>query len=108
MKILLTFIKILFLQHVGASAWMFVNKINSKNKLSYFVRFPENKSNLLITYVYSLSWSVEAITGNSFGEVNPKTINEMFIATIFIILGAFIYSKIFAGFDQLIFMGRRE
>jgi hypothetical protein len=99
MKIFLTFVNIIFITHIGASAWMFVNKINNSDPKGFFFRNPEDQSDLLKSYIYSFSWAVEAMTGNSFGEVTPKTVNEMVCATVFILLGAFVYSKIYAGFD---------
>lgn len=51
---------------------------------------------------------MDAMTGNSFGTVTPKTRYEMIDGTIVMVLGATFYGKIFADFGSLIWLMNQE
>ena len=61
-----------------------------------------------LVYLDSLSWAVATMTGTSYGDVSPTTNYEIFISIIMMILGASFYGKVFADFEKIMQVMRKE
>jgi len=59
-------------------------------------------------YSFALNWAVASLTGNSFGDVTPKTYYENCLATVILVVGASVFSKNFADFNSLIQLLNQE
>jgi hypothetical protein len=103
-KIFYTFLNIVVFTHLGACAWLFVNKLEPASMLGFFVRSNLTDAPLDVQYVKSLSWAVDTMTGSSFGDVTPQQLPEKYAGCIFMVLGATLYSKLFADFESLMML----
>jgi hypothetical protein len=46
-------------------------------------------------------WCTSTLIGSSYGDVNPRTFNEILISLVIMVLGAGVLGKIFADFTTL-------
>jgi len=63
---------------------------------------------LLSIYILSLNWGVCCMSGATYGDIYPASIAEMWVAVIFMVLGATFYAKVFGDFVGIIDILRSE
>jgi len=53
-------------------------------------------------YVDSAMWAVTALTGCSFGDVTPRTLQEVIISNVVFVIGILLLAKIFSDFASML------
>lgn len=67
------------------------------------------KNETIVTkYIFSASWAVSTMTGNSYGDVTPQTMPEMILSLVMMVLGASFYGKLFADFATIMEIVRAD
>ena len=99
-KLILLVFWLIYLLHVAACAWMFINK---KTTDSFFERENFSSAGLVEHYIYSVSWAICTMTGNSFGDVSPKTDWEMVVSLVIMVLGVTFYAKTISDLQGLLY-----
>ena len=59
---------------------------------------------LLQKYIDSSVWAVSTLTGCSFGDVTPRTVNEIFVSLIVFLIGMILLAKVFTDFASLMYL----
>jgi hypothetical protein len=52
-------------------------------------------------YADSMVWAVSTLTGCSFGDVTPRTLNEILVSLVTFLLGMILLAKTFSDFASL-------
>jgi Ion channel. len=55
-------------------------------------------------YADSLIWAVSTMTGCSFGDVTPRTLNEIILSLLTFLIGMIVLAKTFSDFASLKFL----
>lgn len=55
----------------------------------------------VVRYIDSMSWAVSTLTGCSFGDVSPLTLNEILLSLATFLIGTILLAKIFSDFASL-------
>jgi len=69
--------------------------------LNYFERNNEQNSPLIEKYVDSCLWAVSTLTACSFGDVTPRTLEEVVYSLITLLAGVLMIAMIFSDFASL-------
>ena len=130
LRFVLNFGLVLFISHCAASAWLLVQELSSvgwsdnkytfNNPLNpfsssnwvdfqifkcldvpYFARNGLEDASNLRKYVDSLLWAVTTMSGCTFGDVTPRTTNEVLVCLIIFVVGASVLAKVFGDFASL-------
>jgi len=115
-------IYVIFITHLSTCGWLFVNIIvnndkaiegsSSSNLLNqdqpYFTRNNMEDANLFVKYVDSAVWAVTTLTGCSFGDVTPRTLQEVIISDFVFITGILLLAKIFSDFASVLYLFNLE
>ena len=58
--------------------------------------------NLFVKYVDAAMWAVTTLTGCSFGDVTPRTLQEVIISNFVFVIGILLLAKIFSDFASVL------
>ena len=81
--------------------------ISSYNTLLTFLDLSYNERSGILNgtslerYVDSMSWAVGSMTGSSFSDVTPLTLNEILMSLVAFLTGTILLAKIFSDFASL-------
>jgi len=113
---------IIFITHLSACGWLFVNIIVNNDKTiegssasnflnqdkPYFTRNNMQDENLFVKYVDAAMWAVTTLTGCSFGDVTPRTLQEVIISNFVFVTGILLLAKIFSDFASVLYLFNLE
>ena len=55
-------------------------------------------------YIDASVWAASTLNGCSYGDVTPRTVNEIIISLIVFLIGTLLLAKIFSDFSSLMYL----
>ena len=63
---------------------------------------------LFVKYVDAAVWAVTTLTGCSFGDVTPRTLQEVILSDFVFVIGILLLAKIFSDFASVLHLFNLE